>query len=205
MNHRLQVGGLWDEIGKLQFDFMIKQGLKPHHKLLDIGCGCLRGGIRFIEYLDEGNYYGIDKDADLLKAGKMEAKAANIGHKLFYLELDSGFEFDRLGVTFDFAIAQSVFTHLSLNEILLCLINLERVLDGVLYATFFNCRDLAAYGTTVSHLSSDNQTVNTQAFGRSTHYTFEMLDQVARWANMKVKYIGGWGHPRRQEMVAFYK
>lgn len=42
--HRIAVGGMWDEIGKLQFEFMVKQGLKPHHKFLDIGCGSLRGG-----------------------------------------------------------------------------------------------------------------------------------------------------------------
>ena len=42
--HRGVVGGMWDEIGKLQFEFMVKQGLKSEHKFLDIGCGSLRGG-----------------------------------------------------------------------------------------------------------------------------------------------------------------
>ncbi len=38
------VGGLWDEIGQLQFDFLRAKGLLPRHKLLDFGCGSLRGG-----------------------------------------------------------------------------------------------------------------------------------------------------------------
>ena len=58
--HRDMVGGRWDEIGRLQFDFLRARGLKPAHRPLDIGCGCLRGGIHAIKYLDAGNYYGLD-------------------------------------------------------------------------------------------------------------------------------------------------
>lgn len=36
--HREPVGGMWEEIGRLQFDFLIQNGLKPDHKLLDVGC-----------------------------------------------------------------------------------------------------------------------------------------------------------------------
>ena len=42
--HRDSVGGLWDEVGQLQVDFLVSRGLMQHHKLLDIGCGSLRGG-----------------------------------------------------------------------------------------------------------------------------------------------------------------
>jgi hypothetical protein len=54
------VGGEWDEIGRLQFDFLNGAGLKPRHVLLDVGCGCLRGGVHFVAYLERGNYVGID-------------------------------------------------------------------------------------------------------------------------------------------------
>ena len=46
--HREQVGGLWDEIGALQIDFLRAQGLRPGDTLLDVGCGCLRGGVHFV-------------------------------------------------------------------------------------------------------------------------------------------------------------
>ena len=45
LGHREYVGGLWDEMGKLQFDFMVSQGLSPEHTMLDIACGALRGGV----------------------------------------------------------------------------------------------------------------------------------------------------------------
>src|SRR5205807_6035012 len=59
-HHRAIVGGAWEEIGRLQFEFLTGNGLKPHHRLLDVGCGALRGGLHFIRYLDEGNYVGVD-------------------------------------------------------------------------------------------------------------------------------------------------
>lgn len=36
------VGGLWEEIGVLQFEFLKQQGLLQRHNLIDIGCGALR-------------------------------------------------------------------------------------------------------------------------------------------------------------------
>ena len=68
--HREEVGGLWDKIGKLQFNFLKKMGLKPEYYFLDVACGSLRGGIHFIDYLESGHYFGIDKDKELLEAGK---------------------------------------------------------------------------------------------------------------------------------------
>ncbi len=43
--HRAFVGGRWDEIGRSQFEFMKQRGLLPEHKLVDIGCGALRGAF----------------------------------------------------------------------------------------------------------------------------------------------------------------
>ena len=43
VGHREFVGGHWDQIGELQFGFLIRQGLKPGHVFLDIACGSLRG------------------------------------------------------------------------------------------------------------------------------------------------------------------
>src|SRR5260370_20885197 len=67
--HREAVGGLWDEIGQLQIDFLVSQGLMPHHRLLDIGCGSLRGGAKLVRYLDPGHYAGVDLHENLINAG----------------------------------------------------------------------------------------------------------------------------------------
>ena len=48
---------------------LIHQGLIPQSKVLDIGCGCLRGGYWFIHFLDRGGYFGIDPNEKLVNAG----------------------------------------------------------------------------------------------------------------------------------------
>ena len=59
-------------IGQLQFNFMVSAGLEPRHAMLDVGCGTLRGGRHFIDYLDTGRYTGID----------ISPKAIEFGHTL---------------------------------------------------------------------------------------------------------------------------
>jgi SAM-dependent methyltransferase len=54
------IGGKWDEVGGLQYDFRVERGLQPHHQMLDIGCGTLRGGRHLIRFLDAGHYTGTD-------------------------------------------------------------------------------------------------------------------------------------------------
>src|SRR4051794_14007689 len=67
--YRDRVGGRWDELGELQLRFLVEHGLQPGHRLLDMGCGALRGGVRFVEYLDPGHYYGVDVNQSLLDVG----------------------------------------------------------------------------------------------------------------------------------------
>lgn len=51
---------VWQQAREFQFQFLLDQGLQKTDKLMDIGCGTLRGGIPMIEYLNIGNYYGMD-------------------------------------------------------------------------------------------------------------------------------------------------
>ena len=60
----------WLALGEMQFDYLAGHGLGPGHRMLDIGCGNLRAGWRFIAYLDTGNYYGIDISPDILISAK---------------------------------------------------------------------------------------------------------------------------------------
>jgi hypothetical protein len=41
-------------MGALQFDFLLSRGLQETDKVLDLGCGALRGGIRILEFLKKG-------------------------------------------------------------------------------------------------------------------------------------------------------
>src|ERR1700754_2300552 len=62
--------GRWLALGQMQVDYLERHGLKPEHRMLDIGCGNLRAGRLFIDSLDTGNYYGVDISPDLLMAAQ---------------------------------------------------------------------------------------------------------------------------------------
>lgn len=48
------------QYGLGHFDFAQRAGLKSHHICVDYGCGSLRVGQHLIQYLDSGNYWGLD-------------------------------------------------------------------------------------------------------------------------------------------------
>lgn len=202
--HRGFVGGLWDEVGKLQFDYVANQGLSRDAKVLDIGCGCLRGGVHFIDYLDPGNYFGIDISESLLNAGfDTEVTALNLQHKLPRENLFCNSEFDAssFGIAFDVLIAQSVFTHLPWNHIKLCLTRAATYtrVDGLFYATFFLCDDGVDW--------TEPQPIVGEIFSKPTsdpyHYTAQDLKSLVKELPWSVDVVGDWQHPRKQSMVVF--
>jgi cyclopropane fatty-acyl-phospholipid synthase-like methyltransferase len=199
--HREFVGGMWDELGMLQFDFLKRNGLMPHHYLLDVGCGALRGGVRFIRYLEAEHYCGLDLNASLIAAGKKELKKENLLDKRPNLLVNDKFEFSRLGRTFDYAVAVSVFTHLPMNHIIRCLVEVRKVLnaDARLFATFFEA-PTTAHIEIVSHTPG---MVQTNYDADPFHYSFEEFQWMAQIANMRVELIGEWAHPRDQRMLSF--
>src|SRR5881275_1842689 len=71
-DHRAAVGGHWDDVGRLQFETLVALGLRPEHRLLDMPCGSFRAGRFFADYLEPGNYIGVDADAELIDAGRKQ-------------------------------------------------------------------------------------------------------------------------------------
>ena len=41
-------------VGRLQLATLVREGIYPQSKVLDVGCGCLRGGYWVIHFLDPG-------------------------------------------------------------------------------------------------------------------------------------------------------
>ena len=201
--HRQAVGGLWEQIGRLQLDFLRAQGLQPHHSLLDIGCGSLRAGVHLIAYLERGRYVGVDRDQALLDAGRDE----ELGTEMFErkqptLLCDAEFDFDRLGRLFDVTLAQSLFTHLPANAIVRCLAETERALvaGGELYATFFEAPNrrwlepIEQCAGVVTYLDRDPY-----------HYDPGFFVWACEGTALSVSPPFDWGHPRNQRMLIFSK
>lgn len=202
-HHRAFVGGLWNEVGRLQFEFMKAQGLLPEHKFVDIGCGALRGGIHFVRYLDKGNYFGLDINESLIRAAKVELDEAGLSHKLPHLLVNDKFELSLFDEKFEFAIAISVFTHLFMNHIVRCLVEVSQVLNpgGKFYATFFQAPKPAYLKPLLHSPGSITTFYDHDPF----HYSYAEMADLAAIAHLDVQMVNDWSHPRDQKMLCFTK
>lgn len=123
--YRGVVGGNWEVTQKITIDYLIKNGLKKENVLLDLGCGPFRNGVAIINYLESGNYYGLDVSADLVKAGyEKEIKPLGLDVKFPKKNVVTNQSFS-LGkfkdVNFDVMLAVSLFTHLPKEEFVLAM------------------------------------------------------------------------------------
>ncbi|MFH8410016.1 class I SAM-dependent methyltransferase [Streptomyces sp. NPDC018019] len=108
----------WLALGEMQFTYLMEHGLRPDMRMLDIGCGNLRAGWRFIAHLDSGNYYGIDISPDILIAAKRTLVTYGLQDKLPHLTISQDLTFDFLpDAHFDVVHAHSVFSHSPLSVI----------------------------------------------------------------------------------------
>lgn len=199
--HRQWVGGDWDAIGALQFEFLKEEGLLPHHKLVDIGCGALRGGKHFVRYLDPGNYFGLDVNESLIEAGKYELATEGLLGKNPSFLANEKFDLSLFGTRFDFAIAVSVFTHIYLNHILRCLAEMRKVMNPGcrFYASIFEAPGPVHLEPITHPAGGHVTTFDANPF----HYAFDELKALAEPLGLETLRIGDWGHPRGQNMVCF--
>jgi SAM-dependent methyltransferase len=110
--------GYWDRLQAYQFDFLKTMGLKPHHTVLDIGCGPLQGGIKLIEYLDANQYTGIDLRAQTITEAYRQVVQHKLIHKNPTLILSESFGRQELtNRTFDYFWVSQLLYHLSGDEI----------------------------------------------------------------------------------------
>jgi hypothetical protein len=191
--HREYVGGLWDEIGQLQFDFLVSKGLTPDSYLLDIACGSLRLGVNVIPYLDRSHYLGIEKESGLVKAGldkELDPQVREEKDPQFVIS--DSFEFGKFGRKVDYAIAQSLFTHLPPSLVDLCFERLRPWLEteGTFYAGF-NETQRKIRNPKTPHAAGFFAYTQTEMCGFGERNGFIP------------NYIGDWNHPRQQMMVEY--
>ena len=131
--HRDIVGGRWEETARAQMAALRDAGLRPDHRLLDIGCGSLRLGHMAVGYLDPGNYWGTDASLALMRRGWEAELTPDLQARLPLAQLieDRDFAFPGLPPDIDIAIAFGVFTHLPAPTLRPALHNLRLRLPGL--------------------------------------------------------------------------
>jgi SAM-dependent methyltransferase len=204
--HRAIVGGMWDEIGRLAFDFLVGAGLQPGDRLLDVGCGALRVGVHLVRYLDPGNYYGIDLQEALLDAGyEHEIVSAGLSDRLPRENLRPSGAFEAgFAAPVDLALALSVFTHLPWNHLRLSLERLANVVrpGGRYFVTYFEASSSpdVPFGQPQLH---DPGGITTYPASDPFHYRQQDIAAAASGTPWTCEILGEWHHPRDQRMALF--
>mgnify|MGYP001824483758 FL=1 len=129
----------FEKTGRAQLEALVRHGLNPWDRLLDIGCGALCGGYWMIHFLEASNYRGIEPNTamfnagveHLLEPGLLEAK------KPRFLHTDQ-YDFSKFNEKFDYFHAHSIWTHAPKKDI-------EKMLDGFAEHTNPGARFLTSF------------------------------------------------------------
>lgn len=114
------------ECGLMQLNVLLEQGLEPHHRVLDVGCGALRAGLWLLKILQPERYHGIEPHRARLRFGQEFVAGDDlITRNRPRFDHNDQFDFGVFGTAFDVVLARSVWTQASKPQIL-------RMLDGFL-------------------------------------------------------------------------
>lgn len=102
----------YDLVSAMTFGLLTACGLRQHHRVLDIGCGSLRLGRLLLPYLNPGNYYGLEPNRWLVDDGiRYEVGPSFMQSRRPTLIYDTTLASLESGATFDYVVAQSIFSH----------------------------------------------------------------------------------------------
>jgi len=180
----------YDLIAALQVSLLLAAGLRETHHLADVGCGSLRAGRMLIPYLRPGRYHGVEPEKWLVEEGISK----ELGHDILEIKRPSfrfvsDFSLEAFGVQFDFAIAQSVFSHTYPDLLLKGLGNIANSLapEGKLLATW--------------HEGKSEEQGSGWIRKGVRPYTWEEIESFARRSDLSAKRLD-WPHPRQSWFVA---
>jgi len=129
----------YDLRASMQVSLLLAAGLRETHQLVEVGCGSLRAGRMLIPYLLPGHYFGIEPTRWVVEEGiKHELGEDILRIKRPSFRFVDDFSATGFEVEFDFALAQSVFSHTYPDMTLAGLSGVSKALapNGKLFANF---------------------------------------------------------------------
>jgi len=176
----------YDLIAAMTFNLLTTLGLRQYHSVLDVGCGSLRIGRLLIPYLNRGKYFGVEPNEWLVAEGirrELGDTLVQIKRPIFFFS-DSPETIAQARTAFDFALAQSIFSHCGLDLIKAWLSAISRSLapDGALIATFL--------------IGEEDSAQTGWIYPECVNYRPATLERAAEDVNLRFEILD-WKHPRQ--------
>ncbi len=195
---------LWRNHQEMQYSFLLRHGFLEESNVLDLGCGPMRLGVKLIPKLRNGWYFGQDINPETLKYGEEVLREAEINKSANYTLFSSeGFDLSLIDRPIDIAFSNSLFSHLNINSILMCLLKVREVLSpkGIYFSTFFNLESKSSWLDRCVRNKWGHDTI-TYPSKDPYHYHFQLLKKIAREAGFTMRIVPDYGHPT-QTMASF--
>ncbi len=125
----------FDTLSRVKLEHLVKLGLTPDSKVLDVGCGTGQVTVAMEGFLsDAGFYYGTDVGPEAIEYCNRRFTRPN-----FRFAVNDMTRVPDPGVRFDMAVYFSVFTHTYPDETALLLAETKRLMapGGAIYADWF--------------------------------------------------------------------
>ena len=114
--------------GKPQAAFILSHGLKPGEKLLDYGCGVLR--LRLWLEGHQAIYCGVDISGQRIRQGLAMLEERGIDTRNDKIVVVNDYEMTGLDEKdFDFIWAASVYTHMPVDEIIMSMSQIKKIMS----------------------------------------------------------------------------
>lgn len=173
-------------IGQAQIAYLEQQGVSPDDRLLDIGCGDLRGGRYMIDHLDAGYYTGMDISPEAIRGAWETVLEEDLQDKSPSLQVNTDLRFREFeDDAFDMMFANSVLTHQPIRVIRELFEHVPRVLasDGVAHFSF---NDKGEF---------DRRVTDAVYHSNSYEYPYEYLRDVAGEYGIEAEHDSYKEHP----------
>jgi hypothetical protein len=206
--HRSLVGSAWEAMGDLQLKLLMSNGLLPEHIVLDIGCGCLRAGVKIIPYLEPDHYFGIEwRQALMMKAGyRRELARAGLETRLSRENLCVSLVAQHARLkdgSVDVGLCIGVMSHQPLNFLRIMLENAARYFKtgAKLYVSFYELAEGEPFAKPFLNKAGTRSRGHKPPF----HYYRRDMEYAAKDTQWTPNYVGYWGEPDGQYLMVYEK
>ena len=190
----------YDVMGALQIGLLFALGLRETQTVCDVGCGSLRAGKLIMSYVEPGRYFGIDPERWVIEQGIHEELGAEfIAKRRPTFRYESDFSIGAFDTTFDFVLAQSIFSHTYADAASTLFEQTSSSLapKGLLLGTMYELAESTA------HLP-DPRSSTGWSYPGNVAYSWDDFTEIGRDHGLCIEMLA-WPHPRQQWFVACHE